>query len=532
MKRLLSLVLVLVMMTATVSSLAEVGLEPYDETVIVDMMMSNDPNIPFWNGESFDDNIVEKMFRDYLNIDFQAKWLIDSTQYDSQLNLAINGNELPDMFVASKAQVYSMAVNGQITDMTDIYEEYITDSAREVLEFQGGVAFDPVTVDGRIYALPLPNDFSDEITVMYIRQDWLDALGREAPTTLDELIDLAIAFATEDPDGNGVDDTFGIATDCYLNYLAELIGHPLNAYRGIWVTDEDGKLVHGEMTDEYKEMIKVVNKLYHAGGIDSEFAVKDINSMANDIAVGKCGIYPGSFWAIYWMLGMSMDNDINANWKAYPIIAKEDGSYNPRALDTTYRYLVVRSGFEHPEAAVKAVNLWQEMWQGSLFEEYNAIGSLGYDTDLKYYSPIFFDPPYKNIEKAVAVKTAMETGDTSVLITVDQQAMYDEYQNALEKENARLIWMYQTDIDAFHVLKDDYKLNFRYSAFNGPTTAEISEYSSWAGQAVTGMITDMIMGDAEEIDSKWDAYIAAWYSNGGTELTEEVQKWYDAKNAE
>jgi putative aldouronate transport system substrate-binding protein len=68
--------------------------------------------------------------------------------------------------------------------MTDIHQTYASDNLRDTIEFQNGVAFDPVTIDGHIYGIPLTNDFSDEITLMYIRKDWMDNLGLSAPTTL------------------------------------------------------------------------------------------------------------------------------------------------------------------------------------------------------------------------------------------------------------------------------------------------------------------------------------------------------------
>lgn len=43
-----------------------------------------------------------------------------------------------------------------------------------------------------------------------IRKDWREKLGYDVPTTWDELSALAEAFATEDPDGNGKDDTYGM----------------------------------------------------------------------------------------------------------------------------------------------------------------------------------------------------------------------------------------------------------------------------------------------------------------------------------
>ena len=40
-----------------------------------------------------------------------------------------------------------------------------------------------------------------------VRQDWLDAVGKEVPTIIDEFYDVLVAFTKNDPDGNGKDDT-------------------------------------------------------------------------------------------------------------------------------------------------------------------------------------------------------------------------------------------------------------------------------------------------------------------------------------
>lgn len=39
--------------------------------------------------------------------------------------------------------------------------------------------------------------------MMFIRQDWLDNLNLEIPTTMEELKAVAKAFTEQDPDGNG-----------------------------------------------------------------------------------------------------------------------------------------------------------------------------------------------------------------------------------------------------------------------------------------------------------------------------------------
>jgi len=60
--------------------------------------------------------------------------------------------------------------------------------------------------DGNIWALPM--DDSIILPRRIYNKEWVEAYGKGAPSTLDEFIDFARYVAFEDPDGNGVDDTY------------------------------------------------------------------------------------------------------------------------------------------------------------------------------------------------------------------------------------------------------------------------------------------------------------------------------------
>ena len=53
--------------------------------------------------------------------------------------------------------------------------------------------------------------FSAQANVLLIRKDWLDKLGLQPPKTWDDLAKVAQAFTTQDPDGDGKADTYGLA---------------------------------------------------------------------------------------------------------------------------------------------------------------------------------------------------------------------------------------------------------------------------------------------------------------------------------
>lgn len=126
--------------------------------------------------------------------------------------------------------------------------------------------------DGHIYSLgkrlPARPKTSNQPT---INKAWLDRLGLEVPTTLEELEDVLRAFKTQDANGNGDPNDeipiFGIS-----NYLLLPFGYD--------AIDSDMILRNGEVyyaatSDEYKEGLKWLQKMYAEGLIDPESFTQD-----------------------------------------------------------------------------------------------------------------------------------------------------------------------------------------------------------------------------------------------------------------
>ncbi|MDT2194410.1 hypothetical protein [Paenibacillus larvae] len=60
---------------------------------------------------------------------------------------------------------------------------------------------------------------------MYVRKDWLDRLGLEPPVTIEEYEKVIEAFATQDPNGSGEQDTYGLSMMHSLYRSAPFLVH-------------------------------------------------------------------------------------------------------------------------------------------------------------------------------------------------------------------------------------------------------------------------------------------------------------------
>ncbi len=125
---------------------------------------------------------------------------------------------------------------------------------------------------GAIYAFPEIQDSLIDITdsQVWINQEWLDTLGLEKPTDPDSLYTVLKAFKEKDPNGNGLADEIPlIGTNASL--AGDTIGWLINMFIyydssvSQFNVDEDGQLYLVPTTDQYREALKYINKLYSEG---------------------------------------------------------------------------------------------------------------------------------------------------------------------------------------------------------------------------------------------------------------------------
>lgn len=163
------------------------------------------------SGPPPDDWIVYKILRDELNIDLEYVIIPPAEDGEAKLNAAAAANDLPDLFQITSStngrdnlhQYYELGLIAPVGDMFAMMPE------RTKNHYNSQLLIDLVSFDGEVYGLPEPPIIPKREGIV-IRQDWLDALGLEAPTTPEELLAVATAFTTQDPDGNGKNDTYGI----------------------------------------------------------------------------------------------------------------------------------------------------------------------------------------------------------------------------------------------------------------------------------------------------------------------------------
>lgn len=147
--------------------------------------------------------------------------------------------------------------------------------------------------DGQYYAIPrfsiTEPILSATDAAMLVRRDWMDNLGIQDPESIDDFIDMTIAFVTEDPDGNGVHDTLGYNVN-NVSVLGKwvILGIAPSCNLFSWVLEEE-RFVPTWLTDSFIQVVKIYHRLYQSGGLDPDFFSKSPVTVMEDFASGRLG---------------------------------------------------------------------------------------------------------------------------------------------------------------------------------------------------------------------------------------------------
>ncbi|QGQ98722.1 extracellular solute-binding protein [Paenibacillus psychroresistens] len=488
-------------------------------------------------GDSPESNPYTRYIKENLNIDTKIVWQAQSGKdYDQKVNLAIASNDLPDALVVKDTQFRQMVKSGQLADLTEVYNKYASPALKSIIETTKGLALKSVTVDGKMYALPNVTTESDMVHMMWIRKDWLDKLGLQPPKTMDDLEKVAKAFVEQDPDGNGKADTIGI-TGPQLgglinadfinpnnnNYGFDPIFGSYHSYPGFWLKGADGKTTYGSIQPETKQALSKLHDLYAAGLIDKEMSIrKDAQELIKN---GTSGIYFGMWWAGgYGPLGDAIKINPKANWQAYTAPLDASGEFTPHMGNPTNQFLVVRKGYEHPEAAIQMENLL--LRDESKFDVSVNIGN--YPLRIVFAPMDEMDVTYNMLKEVLAgTKTAAELDIPGYKLLKDDAENvkkvklepYDKYDIQYWDPNADLgVWkrMYSTFVGV-GALQHPYKKTYSVTYAQTKTVE-----SRWAtlDKLEKETFLKIIMG-AAPIDS-FDKFVSDWKKQGGDTILSEI----------
>lgn len=325
----------------------------------------------YLGSDSATENEWTRLYMDRLGIDLEYAWMVDQSQWEQRLNLQIASGDLPDVFQVSMVQMHQLHDADLIADLTNAYEWYASPYTKQVMFESGPAQFESAKIDGDLVALPFTGLPKEAGPALMLRDDWLDALGLDPPQNFEEFLEVIEAFVAMDPDGNGEDDTVGLIMERTLlsGGLNSAISLAFRSYPYQWITDDDGEIVYGGIQPETRDLLATLAGMFQDGLIDPEFGSKDFATAIEPLVQGKAGVYMAPFWSPLYPLQALYNNDPSMEIGYYQI-PTVDGDpariYSPLG---TMGYWVVAKEAAHPEAAVKMMNLWNEIFYANVDDD-------------------------------------------------------------------------------------------------------------------------------------------------------------------
>ena len=125
-------------------------------------------------------------------------------QWISKSIAALNTNAAPDLLVNDNFRLNTLQQSsGRLGDIQAQFDAL--DGTTRTAIPEGAV--EASKIDGTLTMLPL-----QQVTgALGVRTSWLEAVGEEYPKTWEDVFRIGVKFTSEDPDGNGQDDTYGLA---------------------------------------------------------------------------------------------------------------------------------------------------------------------------------------------------------------------------------------------------------------------------------------------------------------------------------
>jgi putative aldouronate transport system substrate-binding protein len=222
-------------------------------------------------------------------------WEIDMTpqpNYGEKSAAYLAGGDLPDLFYINPGQnatqQYQALAQGAFLDLTP----YVTGDA--VQQFKNLATFpqymwDNLKFQGKIFGVPLPSLLAGNLP--YYRSDWAKKLGMELSTP-DSIAAALVAFSKNDPDGNGSADTWGMGrfNGGWMPF-DNLIGAYGFKLPKNWRLNDDGTLTNMIETDEFRQQVEFLTKLFADGGYHPDAASMTFSDAQNAFIAGQTGLH-------------------------------------------------------------------------------------------------------------------------------------------------------------------------------------------------------------------------------------------------
>lgn len=482
---------------------------------------ANNSNLP--EGNTYEDNAYTRYLRKMLNIQNDTVYMDTEERYSELVNILVKDQNLPDIMVVTDREILKELVeNDLVEDLTEVFEKCTSPRIKEMYESYGDALLNSGKFNGRLMAVP-ETVIDHGPNLLWLRKDWMEELGLEEPETLEDAFEIIDAFVQNRMGTEDGETPVGLACDTNLvgntssSYSVDPVFDSFGANPQRWIS-QDGEIVYGSLTEETKEALDYLHKLYDRGILDRNFALRAPNNLRDLVVNGKCGAFFGLWWTPNNPLMESYEKNSEADWEPYYLQELADKNVYESFRDN--KYVVVRKGYEHPEIVMKIISVLFDYtrYEAEDAREVNEYFALNVDPTAR---PLVINVDYNEATYQVTenIEAALNGNYPEGNLTAIEQSYYQACSSYLSgNDYTAEDWAaYKSRISAVGLLVDKHY------------TPAVRSYLDDAGgeipqslrQFETSTFIQIIMG--EKPVSYFETFVEQWYQQGGYELTQQIR---------
>ncbi|MDD3766625.1 MAG: extracellular solute-binding protein [Eubacteriales bacterium] len=491
--------------TASSVEVNKTGLPIVKNQITLDALVCRPAHFGKWSEMKFYKDLEEKT-------GIKINWQEVLEPYQERINLVFASQDYPDFMFrgATDTQILTAAQTGNILALNDLINEWAP-NWKKVIENDSYIKKTISMEDGKIYGLPfIRMDEADYgmRDIMFINKDWLDLLSLSVPETTEDFY--AVLKAFKDAKGKELPED---AIPWVMRYNQNVGGH-FDIFSSFGIIDnpnhlvvKDGKVVFTVITDEAKEAIKYLHRLYKDELIQQEFFTDDwsaflakINSKPSIAGVFSAYNHPFEDESVYVPMLVPRSQNVEK-----PLMRKQ-------TTMIIRNNAVVFSKNKHPEATMR--------WLDLLAQEENSVqllyGTFGDTIEKKDDKYVFIqDGEAKNASNYSSGNFGPAAVTEDIINKIEftgPEAIRRKYYFDIYKD-------YTVPLEAMYpnVVYTQQQADLR------------SQYANDINNYVQEAIADFIVNG--NIDARWDDYVLRIKNLGLDKLMEIYQNALDRFNA-
>ncbi|GKV57608.1 ABC transporter substrate-binding protein [Sporosarcina sp. NCCP-2222] len=505
--------------TGDLENLNETGMPIVKEKIEVDGFAAK-----FFASQDWNDLMLWNEYEKMTNI--KVDWTTVQTEaLAEKRNLSLTGGDYPEMYFASafsKTDLLKYGQQGIFLPLNDYIDKYAP-NFKAILDEYPSVKQGITMADGNIYGFPAiydPNFEALRAGAPWVMQEWLDNLGLKEPETTEEFYQMLKAFKEKDPNGNGKPDELGwgggYGINEFISYLRGSFGLNKQGSMNINLDFKPGteEFRFVPATDEYKEMLAYLHKLYSEGLINKDVFTTTPQEFTAESAKGNYGalnsIDPAELLKIDGYVGLPVLEGPNGE-RAYNTVSNGLGNMG---------MFVLTDKAKNPEAMVR----WMDYFYGDEGNKMFFMGFEGvtYEEDsegnFKYLETITDNPDGLNMDQAISQYLTWPGGYYPGIV---RQKFF---QGAESKENSTLN---AEKVKPYRIKDEDILPGINYTV---EESERVSAIMTDIQTYVDEMTASFITGKADL--GKWDEYLKTLDKMGVNDYLEIAQGAYERMESE